>query len=89
MDTEAAMRGYVRDVMAPLVDDPGAFDVELSRGDDGLTVLLNTATDAAYRQLLGKGGRTAESLRHLLRSWAGAQRARFRVVAVRVVLPGA
>ena len=87
MDADTSMCAYVRAVMAPLVDEPSMFDVELRHDDDGVTVVLRTHTDATYRQLLGKGGRTAEALRHLVRSWSGAQRAGLRVCAVRIVLP--
>lgn len=89
MDAIEELQGYVRGVMTPLVDVPDDFDVGTELLDGELTVLLPTRAEAAYRQLLGKGGRTAESLRHLLRSWSGAQRAGFRVVGVRVLLPGA
>ncbi len=53
-----------------LVDDPGAVRVEAFDEDDGSIVLELSVGDEDYGQVIGRGGRTANALRTVLKAAA-------------------
>ena len=56
-----------------LVDDPDAVSVEQFEEDDGTLVLELSVGDDDYGKIIGRGGRTAQALRTVLRASADAQ----------------
>ena len=53
-----------------LVDDPDAVRVESLDEDDGSIVLELSVGEADYGQIIGRGGRTANALRTVLKAAA-------------------
>jgi uncharacterized protein len=53
-----------------LVDDPGAVRVESFDEDDGSIVLELSVGEEDYGQIIGRGGRTANALRTVLKAAA-------------------
>jgi predicted RNA-binding protein YlqC (UPF0109 family) len=53
-----------------LVDDPDSVKVETFEEDDGTIVLELTVADDDYGQVIGRGGRTAQALRTVLKAAA-------------------
>ena len=53
-----------------LVDDPDSVKVETFEEDDGTLVLELTVADDDYGQVIGRGGRTAQALRTVLKAAA-------------------
>ncbi len=53
-----------------LVDDPGAVAVESFEEDDGTLVLELSVADDDYGQVIGRGGRTAQALRTVVKAAA-------------------
>ena len=53
-----------------LVDDPDAVRVEAFDEDDGSIVLELSVGDEDYGQIIGRGGRTANALRTVLKAAA-------------------
>jgi len=53
-----------------LVDDPDAVRVESFEEDDGSIVLELSVGDEDYGQVIGRGGRTANALRTVLKAAA-------------------
>ena len=53
-----------------LVDDPGAVRVESFDEDDGSLVLELSVGEEDYGQIIGRGGRTANALRTVLKAAA-------------------
>ncbi len=53
-----------------LVDDPDAVRVEAFDEDDGSVVLELSVGDEDYGQVIGRGGRTANALRTVLKAAA-------------------
>ena len=53
-----------------LVDDPDAVVVEAFDEDDGSVVLELSVGDEDYGQIIGRGGRTANALRTVLKAAA-------------------
>lgn len=56
-----------------LVDDPAAVRVESFDEDDGSVVLELSVGEADYGQVIGRGGRTANALRTVLKAAAVRQ----------------
>ena len=56
-----------------LVDDPGAVRVESFDEDDGSVVLELSVGEEDYGQVIGRGGRTANALRTVLKAAAVKQ----------------
>ncbi len=56
-----------------LVDDPDAVRVEAFDEDDGSVVLELSVGDEDYGQVIGRGGRTANALRTVLKAAAVKQ----------------
>jgi predicted RNA-binding protein YlqC (UPF0109 family) len=53
-----------------LVDDPGAVVVEEFEEDDGTVVLELSVGEDDYGQIIGRGGRTAQALRSVVKAAA-------------------
>jgi uncharacterized protein len=53
-----------------LVDDPDSVKVETFEEDDGTIVLELTVADDDYGQVIGRGGRTAQALRTVVKAAA-------------------
>ena len=53
-----------------LVDDPGAVEVERFEEDDGTVVLELSVAEDDYGKVIGRGGRTANALRTLVKAAA-------------------
>ncbi|MDQ4040347.1 MAG: KH domain-containing protein [Actinomycetota bacterium] len=53
-----------------LVDDPDAVEVERFEEDDGTVVLELAVADDDYGKVIGRGGRTAQALRTLVKAAA-------------------
>jgi uncharacterized protein len=53
-----------------LVDEPGSVEVEQFDEDDGTVVLELAVADDDYGKVIGKGGRTANALRTVVKAAA-------------------
>jgi uncharacterized protein len=53
-----------------LVDDPDAVEVEQFEEDDGTVVLELAVGDDDYGKVIGRGGRTAQALRAMVKAAA-------------------
>jgi len=53
-----------------LVDDPDAVEVEQFEEDDGTVVLELAVGDDEYGKVIGRGGRTAQALRVMVKAAA-------------------
>ena len=53
-----------------LVDEPGQVEVEQFEEDDGTLVLELSVADDDYGQVIGRGGRTAQALRTIVKAAA-------------------
>ena len=53
-----------------LVDDPDAVEVEQFEEDDGTVVLELAVGDDEYGKVIGRGGRTAQALRVIVKAAA-------------------
>jgi uncharacterized protein len=53
-----------------LVDEPDKVEVEQFEEDDGTLVLELSVADDDYGQVIGRGGRTAQALRTLIKAAA-------------------
>ena len=53
-----------------LVDDPDKVEVEQFEEDDGTLVLELSVADDDYGQVIGRGGRTAQALRTVVKAAA-------------------
>ncbi len=53
-----------------LVDEPGKVEVEEFEEDDGTLVLELSVDDDDYGQVIGRGGRTAQALRTVVKAAA-------------------
>ena len=62
------MREFLEYLARALVDDPERVRVEEYSEDDGTLVLELSVGEDDYGQVIGRGGRTAQALRALLRS---------------------
>jgi len=72
------MRELLEFLARSLVDDPAAVVVEQFDDDDGTVVLELTVGEDDYGKVIGRGGRTANALRTVLK--AAAVREERRVV---------
>ncbi len=62
--------------MRSLVAEPDAVKVESFEEDDGTVVLELSVADEDYGQVIGRGGRTANALRTVLKAAAVRERKR-------------
>jgi uncharacterized protein len=53
-----------------LVDEPGKVEVEEFEEDDGTLVLELSVADDDYGKVIGRGGRTAQALRSIIKAAA-------------------
>lgn len=67
-----ALKDLIATVAEALVDDPDAVEVEEVDEDNGVTVELRVAPDDIGK-VIGKDGRTAQSMRALLSAAAAKQ----------------
>lgn len=59
-----------------LVDEPDEVSVERFDEDDGTVVLELSVSDGDYGKVIGRGGRTAQALRTVVRAAAAGQTGR-------------
>ena len=64
------MRELLEFLARSLVDDPSAVSVEQFDDDDGTVVLELTVGEDDYGKVIGRGGRTANALRTVLKAAA-------------------
>ncbi len=64
------MRELLEDLARALVDEPGQVKVESFEEDDGTLVLELSVADDDYGQIIGRGGRTAQALRTVVKAAA-------------------
>ncbi len=69
-DAGAGSRELLRDVTSMLVDDPSKVVVDSFEEDDGTVVLELSVGDADYGKIIGRGGRTANALRTVVKAAA-------------------
>ena len=71
MPAEApAARALLEALVQALVDDPGAVKVEDFAEDDGTVVLELSVAEDDYGKVIGRGGRTANALRTVVKAAA-------------------
>ena len=64
------MREFLVYLAQQLVDEPGKVEVEEFEEDDGTLVLELSVADDDYGQVIGRGGRTAQALRTVVKAAA-------------------
>ena len=64
------MRELLEYLVRALVDEPGRVRVEEFEEDDGTLVLELSVADDDYGQVIGRGGRTAQALRTVVKAAA-------------------
>ena len=64
------MRELLEYLVRSLVDEPGQVRVEEFEEDDGTLVLELSVADDDYGQVIGRGGRTAQALRTVIKAAA-------------------
>lgn len=69
-DAGAGSRDLLRDVTAMLVDDPTKVAVDSFEEDDTTVVLELSVADDDYGKVIGRGGRTANALRTIVKASA-------------------
>lgn len=69
-DAGAGSRDLLRDVTAMLVDDPAKVVVDTFEEDDGTVVLELAVGGDDYGKVIGRGGRTANALRTVVKATA-------------------
>jgi predicted RNA-binding protein YlqC (UPF0109 family) len=71
MSDAAAARAMLETVVRPLVGNPDSIAISETAGGDEGTVVLELSLDAAdYGRVIGRGGRTANAVRQLVRAAA-------------------
>ena len=71
MSDAAAAREMLETVVRPLVGNPDAISITETPGGDEGTVVLELSLDAGdYGRVIGRGGRTANAVRQLVRAAA-------------------
>ncbi len=68
--TQQAMRELLEDLARALVTDPEAVEVEEFEEDDGTVVLELSVGEDDYGKIIGRGGRTANALRTVIKAAA-------------------
>lgn len=64
------MKELLEYLAGELVDDPGSVSVEEFEEDDGTLVLELSVADDDYGKVIGRGGRTANALRLVVKAAA-------------------
>jgi predicted RNA-binding protein YlqC (UPF0109 family) len=72
-------RGLLEDLARRLVDDPEAVTVEQFEEDDGTVVLELSVAEDDYGKVIGRGGRTANALRNVVKAVATRENRRVLV----------
>ncbi len=71
MSDAAAAREMLETVVRPLVGNPDAISISEAPGGDEGTVVLELSLDPGdYGRVIGRGGRTANAVRQLVRAAA-------------------
>ncbi len=71
MSDAPAARAMLETVVRPLVGTPDSISITEAAGGDEGTVVLELSLDAAdYGRVIGRGGRTANAVRQLVRAAA-------------------
>lgn len=71
MSDAAAARQMLETVVRPLVGNPDAIQITQATGGDEGTVVLELSLDPGdYGRVIGRGGRTANAVRQLVRAAA-------------------
>jgi predicted RNA-binding protein YlqC (UPF0109 family) len=71
MSDAAAARAMLETVVRPLVGKPESISIKESAGGDEGTVVLELSLDSGdYGRVIGRGGRTANAVRQLVRAAA-------------------
>ena len=73
------MRDLLEYLVKALVDDPDKVSVEQFEEDDGTVVLELSVGEDDYGQVIGRGGRTANALRTVVKAAAVRQNCRVLV----------
>jgi predicted RNA-binding protein YlqC (UPF0109 family) len=73
------MRDLLEYLAKQLVEDPGKVNVEEFREDDGTVILELSVGDEDYGRIIGKGGRTANALRTVVKAAAVKEQCRVLV----------
>ncbi len=68
-----AARGLLVELARALVDEPERVAVEQFEEEDGTVVLELAVADADYGKVIGRGGRTAQAIRAVVKA-AGVRR---------------
>jgi predicted RNA-binding protein YlqC (UPF0109 family) len=72
-------RELLEELVRALVDEPGAVEVEEFAEDDGTVVLELAVADDDYGKIIGRGGRTANALRAVIKATAVREQRRVLV----------
>ncbi|HEY7933714.1 MAG TPA: KH domain-containing protein [Solirubrobacteraceae bacterium] len=73
------MRELLEDLVRGLVDEPAKVSVEQFEEDDGLIVLELCVAEGDYGKVIGRGGRTVQALRTVVKAAASSQKRRVMV----------
>ena len=73
------MRELLEYLAQRLVDEPGGVTVEQFEEDDGTVVLELSVAEGDYGRVIGKGGRTANALRTVVKAAAVKEQRRVLV----------
>ena len=73
------MKDLLEYLAKALVDDPGAVTVEQFEEDDGTVVLELAVGEDDYGKVIGRGGRTANALRTVIKAAAVKEKRRVLV----------
>ena len=68
--TSAPIRELLEFLVRGLVDEPDAVEIEEFEEDDGTLVLDVSVADDDYGKIIGRGGRTANALRVVVKASA-------------------
>ena len=72
-------RDLLEELARALVDEPGAVEVEQFEEDDGTVVLELAVAEDDYGKVIGRGGRTANALRTVIKAAAVREQRRVLV----------
>ena len=72
-------KGLLEDLTRRLVDDPESVSVEQFEEDDGTVVLELAVAEDDYGKVIGRGGRTANALRSVVKAAATRENRRVLV----------
>jgi predicted RNA-binding protein YlqC (UPF0109 family) len=70
MSAETGMRELLESLARKLVEEPKGVSVEQFEEDDGTIVLELSVADDDYGKVIGRGGRTAQAIRTVVKAAA-------------------